>query len=54
MRKGDDWDINDFGNGDGVTKPQVQAAAISAWNRPVVKIALLIAVAIIAVSRVPF
>jgi len=53
MRKGDDWDVNDFGKGDGVTKPQVQAAAISAWNRPVVKIAL-IAVAIIAVLWVLF
>ena len=52
MRKVD-WDINDFGNDDGLTEPQAQAAVVSWWSKPAVKIAL-IAVAIIAVLWVLF
>ena len=46
------WDPNDFGNGDGITKPQAQAAIASWWSKPAVKMAA--AVAIVAVALVVF
>jgi len=48
MRKGDDWDVNDFGKDDGVTKPQAQAAVVSWWSKPAVKMAAAVAIVIIA------
>ena len=47
------WDVNDFGTGDGVTKPQAQAAVVSWWSKPAVKIALGV-LAVIAVLWVLF
>jgi len=48
MLKGDDWDVNDFGNGDGVTKPQAQAAVVSWWSKPAVKMAAAVAIVVVA------
>ena len=47
MRKVD-WDINDFGNDDGLTKPQAQAAVVSWWSKPAVKMAAAVAIVFIA------
>ena len=48
MRKGDDWDVNDFGTSDGVTKPQAQAAVVAWWSKPAVKMTAAVAIVIIA------
>lgn len=43
-----DWDVNDFGTGDGLTKTQAQAAAVSWWSKPAVKMAAAVAIVVIA------
>ena len=42
------WDPNDFGNDDGITKQQAQAAVASWWSKPAVKMAAAVAIVIIA------
>ena len=43
-----DWDVEEFGTGDGVTKPQAQAAVVAWWSKPAVKMAAAVAIVVIA------